>query len=68
MVQNICTAGPPRPIFGKQGLHSGGHIANVPALSILAKSRQGLGLGGLANRGGPVQYYKAWTLGHKIRH
>ena len=54
MVQNICTAGPPLPIFGKQGLHNGGHIANVLQLSILAKFRQGLGLGGLANRGGPV--------------
>ena len=36
MVQNICTAGPPWPIFGRQGLHSGGHISGVPPpLSIL---------------------------------
>ena len=33
-----------------------------------AKSKQGLGLWGLANCGDPVKYYKAWTLGHKIRH
>ena len=43
------------PIFGRQGHHSGGHISFTAAAAFYsANSRQGLGLGGLASRGGPV--------------
>ena len=27
-------SGPPRPIFGRQGLHSGGHMSRVPPLPL----------------------------------
>ena len=50
----IPNSGPPRPIFGRQGLHS------AAAAFYSAKSRQGLGfggLGGLAIRGSPALSY-----------
>ena len=45
----------PQPIFGRQGRHSDAAAANFySAISI-----QGLGLGGLASRGGPVVLYRS---------
>ena len=46
--------GPPRPIFDRQGCHSGSHINGAAAVAFYsAKFRQGLAK---ASRGGPELY------------